>query len=348
MIQRTLLSFADIAASNRKINSEFFTQINSILDWGKIENEIRKFYKKGMSVDGRPSYSGLLLFKISLLQTWYGLSDYEVEDCVNDRISFSQFVGISMDDKCPDHSVISRFRSELTKKGGYEPLLRMINSQLEKHEVIVKGGAIVDASITETSRKPRGKKEYEVIGLEMTEEKVDNMNHPKVIEKIQAHVDTEAKWVKKGNKLHYGYKKHVVTDNQGLILGVLTTAANVQEISNLEEVLATCQLQQGTKVKADKGYKSKANDEILRKLKLKNQIMFKAKKKQPLTESQKKFNRLVGKVRYKIERTFGSIKRWFQSQKARYVGIAKTHSQHLLESIAYNLYRSPGIMMSSR
>lgn len=49
-----------------------------------------------------------------------GLSDYEVEDCVNDSISFSRFVGISLDDSVPDHSVLSRFRSELTKKGAYE------------------------------------------------------------------------------------------------------------------------------------------------------------------------------------------------------------------------------------
>jgi len=29
---------------------------------------------------GKRSCSGLLLFKMSLLQTWYGLSDYEVEN----------------------------------------------------------------------------------------------------------------------------------------------------------------------------------------------------------------------------------------------------------------------------
>ena len=26
-----------------------------------------------------------------------------------------------------------------------------------------------------------------------------------------------------------------------------------------------------------------------------------------------------------------------------YVGLAKTHTQHLMEAIAYNLYRTPGI-----
>jgi len=33
--------------------------------------------------------------------------------------------------------------------------------------------------------------------------------------------------------------------------------------------------------------------------------------------------------------------------KAKYVGIEKTHSQHVMEAIAYNLYRSPGIIISN-
>ncbi len=65
----------------------------------------------------QPSYDGLVLFKMSLFQTWYVLNDYEVEDSVNDSISFSRFVGISFDDTVPDHSFLSRFRREMTQKG---------------------------------------------------------------------------------------------------------------------------------------------------------------------------------------------------------------------------------------
>ncbi|MFK7899613.1 MAG: transposase [Cyclobacteriaceae bacterium] len=72
----------------RKIKKTFFTQINTLLDWEAISKVISKHYKKGSSATGKPSYDGLLLFKMCLLQTWYGLSDYEVEDRVNDSISF--------------------------------------------------------------------------------------------------------------------------------------------------------------------------------------------------------------------------------------------------------------------
>ena len=59
------------------------------------------------------------------------------------------------------------------------------------------------------------------------------------------------------------------------------------------------------------------------------------------------YNSLIGKRRYKVERVFGSIKRWLKANGARYVGKAKTHSQHVLEALSYNLYRTPGLLSMS-
>ncbi|GEM_PF-3296525 len=59
------LSFSTISVSKRKIKSDFFDQMTQLLDWAAIDKEIRKHYIKGFSVAGRPSYSGLLLFKMS-------------------------------------------------------------------------------------------------------------------------------------------------------------------------------------------------------------------------------------------------------------------------------------------
>ncbi|MET3981869.1 hypothetical protein ABIB62_004485 [Mucilaginibacter sp. UYP25] len=121
------LSFSALFISKRKLKSEFFDQMNLLLDWAAIDIEIRKHYNKGFSVAGRSSYSGLLLFKMGLLQTWYGLSDYEVEEKVNDSLSFMKFVGLTLEYDVPDHYVLSRFRTELTQKGAYEKLMEQIN-----------------------------------------------------------------------------------------------------------------------------------------------------------------------------------------------------------------------------
>lgn len=43
----------------------------------------------GASLDGRPAYEGILLFKITLLQTWFNLSDQAVEERINDSIKLT-------------------------------------------------------------------------------------------------------------------------------------------------------------------------------------------------------------------------------------------------------------------
>lgn len=339
-IQPTLAdSICDLRS--RKIKTVFFDQINTLIDWKKTSSIIDNHYIKGKSASGCPSYDGLLLFKMCLLQTWYGLSDYEVEDRVNDSISFGYFCGLTIDQVAPDHSTVSRFRTAMTKVGAYEKLFKEINRQLEAHKIIVKTGAIVDASVIDTPLKPKGKTTHKV-----TEDREDEQEIEVTKEYAQS-VDKDASWLKKRGKYHYGFKKHHVTDNEGLVLGVLTTKASVNEIANLEEVLDTADLPKNIPLKADKGYQSKKNEKLLKKKKLKNHILKKAKKNKPLTQWEKKFNKLVGQTRFKVERTFGGIKRWFNGGVARYRGIEKMHTQNLMEAMCYNLYRSPGIIASN-
>lgn len=325
----------------RKIKRTFFTQINALIDWNGIDKVISKHYKKGKSAVGKPSYDGLLLFKMCLLQTWYGLSDYEVEDRVNDSISFGYFCGLTIDQVAPDHSTLSRFRTAMTKSGAFEKLFKEINRQLESHKIIVKTGAIIDASVIDTPLRPKGKTTYQVTQDREDEAEVE------VKKEYADSVDKEASWLKKRGKYHYGYKKHHVTDDEGLVLGVLTTKASVNEIANLDQVLDTADLPKYIPLKADKGYQSDKNVAILKDRKLKNHILKKAKKNKPLTKWEHRFNKLVGKTRFKVERTFGGIKRWFNGGTARYIGIDKMHTQNLMEALCYNLYRSPGIIASN-
>ena len=229
----------------------------------------------------------------------------------------------------------------MTQAKAYEALFQEINRQLEAHSIIVKTGAIVDASVIDTPLKPKGKTNHQV-----TEDRIDEKEVS--VEKDYADsVDKDASWLKKGGKFRYGYKKHHVTDEEGLVLGVVTTKASTNEIANLEEVLDAANLPERIPVKADKGYQSQKNADLLKKKKLKNHILKKAKKNKPLTEREKKCNKAVGQIRFKVERTFGGIKRWFNGGVARYRGIEKMHTQNLMEALCYNLYRSPRILASN-
>jgi IS5 family transposase len=333
-------SICDLRA--RKIKKTFFTQINTLIDWDTISILINKDYSKGKSATGKPSYDGLLLFKMCLLQSWYGLSDYEVEDRINDSLSFSYFCGMTIEQVAPDHSTLSRFRTALTKTKTFEKLFASINKQLETHNIIVKTGLIIDASVIDTPLRPKGKTNFKV-----TEDRCTDQ--VEVHKEYADSVDKEGTWLKKRGKYHFGFKKHHVTDNEGLVLGVLTTTASKNEIANLEEVLETVNvvLPKDIPLKADKGYQSKKNSEILKKRNLKNHILKKAVKNKPLTKWETRFNKLIGKTRFKVERTFGGIKLWFKGGIARYRGMKKMHTQNLMEAMCYNLYRSPGILASN-
>jgi IS5 family transposase len=149
--------------------------------------------------------------------------------------------------------------------------------------------------------------------------------------------------VKKGGKLQYGYKRHYLAKTQeGLVLAVHTTPANVHD-SQLNKV----KLPPRSRVLADEGYCSQANEVLLHSKGLRSGMQRKAYRNMSLTRWAKCYNKLAGKDRYKMERVFGSIKRWFGGLTARYVGLVKTHGQHVLEAMAYNLYKLPGIIMSN-
>ncbi len=92
------------------------TVLNALLDWTTIDGVISQYYTKGKSATGKSADDGLLLFKACLLQTWYRLNDNEVEDRINDSLSFSYFCGMSMDEVSPVHSTFSRLSSLMTKK----------------------------------------------------------------------------------------------------------------------------------------------------------------------------------------------------------------------------------------
>jgi len=344
------MSFTAAYVSRRKLKREFFTQMDKCIDWKAVEVQIKEYYNKGASVAGRPSYPGLLLFKMCLLQTWYGLSDYEVEERVNDSLSFMQFVGLQLEDEVPDHSVISRFRTEMTKQDAYEKIFEQINEQLEAKGLIVKTGALVDASVTESPRRPKGKTTYVIADDRREDERNESdikeeKQQQQLIKITQPGVDTEATWLKKAGKLHYGYKKHLCTDDvEGMVTAVVTTAANESDMHHITDVTDKAKLKRKARVKADKGYAWAENRKTLIQKGLKEAIMHKATKNKPLTSWQIKFNQIISKTRYKIERTAGSMKRWFGAGIARYIGLAKTHTQHLMEAIAYNLYRAPGIV----
>ena len=72
------LSFGDLQMQRRKVKSEFFNQINAVIDWDPLRALIEPAYAKGFSPTGRPCYDCMVLFRMELMRTWYGLSDGKI------------------------------------------------------------------------------------------------------------------------------------------------------------------------------------------------------------------------------------------------------------------------------
>ncbi len=90
----TQQSFFSLAISGRKLRAEkFLNQMTDIIPWQRLIDKIEPFYPNGTSdYGGRKVTDLLLIFKIHLLQQWFGLSDPAMEDAIYDRISFQKFL----------------------------------------------------------------------------------------------------------------------------------------------------------------------------------------------------------------------------------------------------------------
>ena len=68
--------------------------------------------------------------------------------------------------------------------------------------------------------------------------------------------------------------------------------------------------------------------------------MRKAARGRLLRASEKRFNRLISRRRFRVEQCFGTIKRLFGLHRARYFGQAKTHAQLAMAAIGQNLLKA--------
>jgi IS5 family transposase len=323
--------FADQAAHRRQRSQKTPEKIDAIIDWRPIEELLDKELDRRPNAVGSPAYPALGMFKALLLQSWYGLSDRELSENLEDRISFSHFCGFSLDHEVPDNSTICRFRNQLHAKGLAKPLLDMINAQIEAGGLEIKAGIIVDASLVESSRRPR--KRQDVVELE------DGSGGHEV--KTTYSGDVEAAWTVKGGKAYYGYKAHVAVDAEmGFVLAGHATAANQPDCKELMAVVQECGLEQGAPVFADKGYSGQEYSRQLEKAGYFDGIMYKASRNRPLSNAQRLVNKAISRVRGKVERAFGTLKKDHRMARARYLGTAKVGLQLLLDAMAFNLKKA--------
>jgi IS5 family transposase len=311
-------------------------KVLNAVDWEMFRSILDAvFHKEARGVGGRKPWDYVLMFKILLLQAWYNIADDKTEYMINDRLSFQRFLGLSLGDKVPDAKTIWLFRDTLGKCGADKELFDLFTEQMEEQGVITRSGSIVDASFVDVPRQRNSREENKTIKeSEIPEGWEDPENANKLAQK-----DTDARWAKKNNETHYGYKDHVKVDaDSKMIVNYTVTAASVHDSQAIVEI---CD-EKDNVVNADSAY---VGEELERELKEKCggdvvlQINEKGYKNKPLTDEQKASNQEKSKVRSRVEHVFGHITNSMGGMTIRCIGLGRAKCAIGLKNLAYNLSR---------
>src|SRR6187431_567946 len=66
---------------------------------------------------GRKPIDAMVMFRMLILQSLYNLSDDQAEYQVRDRLSFTRFLKLGIEDAIPDGTTLWLFREKLSKAG---------------------------------------------------------------------------------------------------------------------------------------------------------------------------------------------------------------------------------------
>ena len=295
-------------------------RIAVLLDWGPIEALVRRV-RPGTT--GRPPYRALAMVKALLLQQWYGLSDPGLEEALSDRVSFRRFCGLALEEATPDETTLCRFRLALAQAGLGEALFAEVARQLDAAGFRVKAGTLIDASLVEAAvRRPA------------------DGSSPKGQES-RSRLDPDANWTRAGKTRQpfFGYKIHIGIDQgSGLIRSRRLTPAKVYESEVADDLICGDE----RAVYADKAYEKRARRDALRARGVKDRIQHRRTRSQPrLPHWQTVRNKLIGRVRTAVERSFARLKTGpYGLSRMRYRGLARCALHLDLAAIAYNLRRA--------
>jgi IS5 family transposase len=281
---------------------------------------------------GRPPYDYVLMFKILILQRYYNLSDEQMEYQINDRMSFMRFLGLTIADDIPDSRTIWNFREQVTDLGLVEELFSLFIKELEKLNLIINEGKIIDASFVEVPRQRNSREENTQIKAGEIPESFTQNPHK------ERQKDTDARWTKKNNVSYFGYKNHVKQDAKSkLVTKYLVTQASVHD-SNATDTLLD-ENDQGEVFYADSAYTGAPQEAIIEEKGMINQVCEKGVKNRPLTEEQKASNREKSRVRSRVEHIFGFMENSMNGMYIECIGIKRATAIIGLMNLTYNMFR---------
>ena len=293
--------------------SQLLTRLDAVVPWTRIAEPVLALpeYQAG---PGRPAWPAVMMLKCLMLAKWFGLSDPQLEETRQDRLSFRRFVGLSLTDATPDETTFVVFRRRLREAGLHEVIFAAVVEHLEEQSVLVKDGTLVDATIIEA---PTGRSRPDGSTTR----------------------DEEASFTRKHGRSYHGYKGHIASDRSGIVTDWRFTTGKEHDGRSLDEMTR----HETTMVVADAMYDSRARREGLRARGVVDAIAYQRRRwktKKGLTVEQERWNHWVKRIRAVGEHPFAMLKQQLGYRRVRYRGLARNAFDFCLTVTAANLKRS--------
>ena len=319
-------------------------ELNRMIDWEAFRGDIDKARESAReharkSAAGAKPIDAVLMFKVLVLQQLNNLSDDRIEYQVRDRLSFMRFLGLNLEDRVPDAKTVWLFRETLKQDGVSQGLFKRFDEQLAARGLIAKGGQMIDATFVEVPKSRNNREDNAKLKAGELPEGWDK-DDPATVH-MRSQKDTDARWTKKNQETHFGYKNHINADAQNkLIRAYEVTAASVHDSQVFDELLDQSTDDEGKKraAYADSAYRSKEQEERLQANEIESRICEKGTRGTPLTEEQKASNRQKSKTRTRVEHVFGAQAQ-MGGHVVRTIGIARARVKIAMMNLAYNMRR---------
>ncbi len=308
--------------------------IENVIDFEIFRSTLEEgiLTKEKKSNAGAKPYDVVMMFKILILQRYYGLGDTQLEYQIIDRLSFKKFLGLESGDKVPDEKTVWAFREKLTNKGLVEKLFSQFNEYLESKGLIMNEGKMIDASFTVAPRQRNTRDENKKI----KEGKGDELWNDKPNKK--KHKDIDARWTKKNGETFFGYKNHAKVDTKSKFIDKYkVTDASVHDSQALDDLLE--EEDKGQDLYADSAYTGKEQEKIIDKYEMNNKVHEKGYRNKPLTDQQKANNKEKSKTRARVEHVFGFMEQSMSGLIVKSVGVKRATGIIGLINLTYNLFR---------
>jgi transposase, IS5 family len=281
---------------------------------------------------GRKPIDAIVMFRMLVLQALHNLSDEQAEFQVRDRLSFTRFLRLGIEDGVPDATTLWLFRENLARAGLIERLFDRFDRHLAAQGYIARGGQIVDATIVPVPKQRNSRDENDAVKGGRT---------PSEWEKKPAKLrqkDRDARWTKKHGRSFFGYKNHVNADARyKLIRRYEVTDAAVHDSQALDALLTGDNT--SADVFGDSAYRSAETETKLQAQGYRSRIHARATRGHPLSNAQQEANRKKSRLRARVEHVFGTQQTSPGGRTVRTIGIVRARAKIGLQNLVYNIRR---------